>query len=54
MLARLGDEVPQDFAKNFKHVYKFSFTNNNHDPDLEISGMLFMRELFLNSQLNCQ
>ena len=45
--------MPLDFDKSFTHVYKFSFTDNNLDPEMELSGKLFMRELFLNSQMNC-
>ena len=48
-----SDGIPQDFEKNFEHVYNFSFTDNNFDPDMQVSGRLFMRELFLNSQMNC-
>ena len=43
-----------DFDKSFNHVYKFSFTDNNLDPEMELSGKLFMRELFLNSQMNAK
>ena len=43
----------KDFDKNFEHIYGFAFRDNNINPEMEVNATLWVRELYLNSQLNC-
>ena len=42
----------KDFDVNFDHIYNFAFKDNNTDLDHEVDGVLWVRQLYMNTQLN--
>ena len=42
--------MPDNFETIYDHLKELVFVNKNFDPDLFISGRLWLRELFLQAQ----
>ena len=40
-------QLPDNFEMIYDHLKELVFVNDNYDPNLQVSGKLMLRELFM-------
>ena len=43
-------QLPENFEMIYDHLKELVFVNDNYDPNLQVSGKLMLRELFMQAQ----